>query len=45
MSRVSAVVFDMYDTLVQQPDQGWKSGFQEIIRAQNLGVTPEKLWE
>ncbi len=44
MARITTVIFDMYETLVQNPHQSWKVGFEGVIREQSLDITVERLW-
>ena len=45
MSPITTVLFDMYETLVQNPHSLWRVGVQDIIQEQSLDTTPELLWE
>ena len=45
MTEIKAVIFDMYQTLVQDPRDQWHSSFSAIIREQQLPITAEQLWE
>ena len=45
MSQIKAVIFDMYQTLVQDPRGQWHRSFSSIIQEQQLPVTAEQLWE
>ena len=44
MPTITAVVFDMYDTLVPNPEEAWIATFGEICESQSLDVTPDKLY-
>ncbi len=44
MSPITTVIFDMYETLVQNPDHLWKVGFEGIISEQSLQVDADRLW-
>ena len=44
MAPVKAVVFDMYETLVTNPEGSWIGVFGEICQTQGLGVDPEVLF-
>ncbi len=44
MSPVKAVVFDMYETLVSNPEESWIDLFGVICRAQSLPVDPPTLY-
>ncbi|MEK7806841.1 MAG: HAD family hydrolase [Chloroflexota bacterium] len=45
MSRITAVIFDMYETLVQNPLHLWRTSFEEIISKQGLDTNIDRLWE
>lgn len=45
MSPITTVIFDMYETLVQNPHSLWRVGFQGIIQEQYLETNPDLLWE
>ena len=45
MSEIKAVIFDMYQTLVQDPRGQWRRSFSSIIDEQQLPITAEQLWE
>ena len=45
MSRITTVIFDMYDTLVQNPHPFLMDGFENIIREQALDAVPDQLWK
>ena len=45
MSRITTVIFDMYDTLVQNPQHFVKKGFEKIIKEQVLYTDPDRLWQ
>ena len=45
MSEIKAVIFDMYQTLVQDPSGQWRKSFKSIVEEQGLGITAEELWE
>ena len=45
MSEIKAVIFDMYQTLVQDPRGQWHRSFSSIIEEQRLPITAEQLWE
>jgi 2-haloalkanoic acid dehalogenase type II len=44
MSQITTVIFDMYETLVENNPGLWQSTFQEIIRSQQLQVSIDDLW-
>ena len=43
MTCITTVIFDMYDTLVQNPSDRWIDGIEAIIREQSLDTSPERL--
>ena len=45
MAEIKAVVFDMYQTLVQDPNGQWRKSFTSIIEEQGLAATAEELWQ
>ncbi len=45
MPEIKAVIFDMYQTLVQDPSGQWRSSFRSIIEEQGLNATAEELWQ
>ena len=45
MSPITTVIFDMYETLVQNPETLWRVGFQGIIQEQSLDTNPDTLWK
>ena len=45
MPKLTAVIFDMYETLVQDRNDLWRWSFAAIIEEQSLAATPEALWE
>jgi 2-haloalkanoic acid dehalogenase type II len=44
MSQITTVIFDMYETLVENNPGLWQSTFQEIIQSQQLQVSIDDLW-
>ena len=44
MSRITTVIFDMYETLAENNPGLWKDTFREICSVQGLGVDPEYLY-
>ena len=44
MSQITTVIFDMYETLVENNPGLWQSTFQEIIQSQQLQVSISDLW-
>ena len=45
MAEIKAVIFDMYQTLVQDPRDQWRISFNSIAEEQELGITAEQLWQ
>jgi 2-haloalkanoic acid dehalogenase type II len=45
MTQITTVIFDMYETLVQESHDQWRETFKDIIRQQNLNVDAELLWD
>ena len=45
MGRITTVIFDMYETLVKNPQHDWKNGFEAIIREQGLDTSADRLWQ
>ncbi len=45
MPPITAVIFDMYETLVQDRNDTWRYSFDAIVREQALGTTPKELWD
>ena len=45
MTPITTVIFDMYETLVQNPHSLWRVGFQGIIQEQSLDTNPDLLWQ
>lgn len=41
---ITAVIFDMYDTLVENEQHFWLATFEEVVRAQELDTTVNRLW-
>ena len=44
MSQITTVIFDMYETLVENGPHLWQATFQEIIDSQQLPVSTGDLW-
>lgn len=44
MGEIKAVIFDMYQTLVQDPGDQWRVSFQRIVEEQGLDATADELW-
>ena len=45
MTQITTVIFDMYETLVQDGHDQWRETFKDIIRQQDLNVDAELLWQ
>ncbi len=45
MAEIKAVIFDMYQTLVQDPSGQWRRSFKTIIEDQGLAITADELWQ
>ncbi len=45
MADIKAVIFDMYQTLVQDPSGQWRTSFKSICEEQSLGISAQQLWE
>jgi len=45
MTQITTVIFDMYETLVEEGRHHWRKTFNEITRQQDLNVDPELLWD
>jgi 2-haloalkanoic acid dehalogenase type II len=45
LTKISAVIFDMYETLVPNPQSSWIALFGEICRAQGLDADPQVLYQ
>ena len=45
MAEIKAVIFDMYQTLVQDPSGQWRTSFKSIVEEQGLNITAEELWQ
>jgi 2-haloacid dehalogenase len=45
MSRITIIVFDMFNTLVQDGETFWLSSFQRIVQEQGLDISPPHLRE
>jgi len=45
MPRITTVIFDMYETLVENPHDMGKTSFAKIIEQQGLNTTVDELWE
>ena len=45
MPRITTVIFDMYETLVQNPFETGKVSFAKTIEQQGLNTTVDELWE
>ena len=45
MAKIKAVVFDMYETLVSNPIEGWMDVFKGVCRSQNLPIDHQTLYD
>ena len=45
MSKVTTVIFDVYETLLQNEHHFWHETFDTIIREQRLSISRESLWK
>ena len=45
MSQITTVIFDMYETLVENEPRHWHTTFEEIVREQQLDTTADRLWQ
>ena len=45
MPRITTVIFDMYETLVENPFETGKVSFAKTIEEQGLSTTADELWE
>lgn len=45
MAKIKAVVFDMYETLVSNPIEGWMDVFEGVCRSQNLPIDRQTLYD
>ena len=45
MHRITTVIFDMYETLVENPHEMGKISFAKIIEQQNLNASVDNLWD
>ena len=45
MNRITTVIFDMYETLVENGPHLWQETFGHIIREQDLNVDVDRLWQ
>ncbi len=45
MNQITTVIFDMYETLVQNPPGHWRATFQEIIKDLGYETHAERLWQ
>jgi len=45
MSPITTVIFDMYETLVENHHDQWRATFSQIIQDQSLDVDTETLWQ
>jgi 2-haloalkanoic acid dehalogenase type II len=45
MSSISAVIFDMFETLAHNVPGQWEETFRHVCQRQRLDVDPSKLWQ
>ena len=45
MPQVKAVIFDVYQTLVQDPSGQWRSSFKSILEEQGVDTASPELWQ
>ena len=45
MNQITTVIFDMYETLVQNPPGHWRATFQEIVKDQGYESHVQRLWQ
>ncbi len=45
MNQITTVIFDMFETLAQNPPGHWRTTFQEIIKDQGYETHAEQLWQ
>ena len=45
MNQVTTVIFDMYETLAQNPPGHWRTTFQKIVKDQGFETHFERLWQ
>jgi 2-haloalkanoic acid dehalogenase type II len=48
MAGVTAVIFDVFETLVPNPQERWQETFGDVVRTQALGIRPselQRLWK
>ncbi|PKB65478.1 MAG: hypothetical protein BZY80_00185 [SAR202 cluster bacterium Io17-Chloro-G2] len=45
MTRITTIIFDMYETLMEESHDQWRATFGEIIRQQDLNVETELFWD
>ena len=45
MTKIKAVVFDMYETLVSNPIEGWMEVFEGVCRSNNLPIDHHTLYD
>ena len=45
MSQITTVIFDMFETLAQNPPDHWRAAFQEIVKGQGYETHTERLWQ
>ncbi len=45
MNQITTVIFDMYETLAQNPPDHWRATFQEIVKDQGYESHAGRLWQ
>ena len=45
MNQITTVIFDMFETLAQNPPGHWRQTFQEIVKDQGFESSTERLWQ
>ena len=45
MNKITTVIFDMYETLVQNEPHLWRATFQDIVQEQRLDIDADRLWQ
>ena len=45
MNQITTVIFDMFETLAQNPPGHWRDTFQQIVKDQGYETHTERLWQ
>ena len=45
MKQITTVIFDMFETLAQNPPGHWRDTFQQIVKDQGFESNTERLWQ